>query len=104
MIDDSLRELKEVQKNLKGSKNPHDIEAYRNADAMIKSLTDRRKKLLSASPKFASLLDNIADRLESKGLLKEAHDLDIISNTLEVMAAEPMIPGQQTGGSRIMIV
>jgi len=33
--------------------------------------------------KIASKLDDIAEGLESKGLLKEARDLDIVANTLE---------------------
>lgn len=33
--------------------------------------------------KIASMLDDIADRLESLGLIREAMDLDVISNTIE---------------------
>lgn len=41
--------------------------------------------------KLSSVLDTIADRLESKGLMKEAAEIDVISNTLE--AAEGDKPG-----------
>ena len=33
--------------------------------------------------KIATLIDNLANRLEQKGLLKEAAELDVISNTVE---------------------
>ena len=38
--------------------------------------------------KIVSKLDGIAENLESKGLLKEASDLDVVANTLEKIAAE----------------
>ena len=37
--------------------------------------------------KIAQELDDIASSLEAKGLTKEASDLDIVANTLEVLAA-----------------
>jgi hypothetical protein len=98
-IEDSIQGLKETQKDLKGSKNPHDIEAYRNADAMIKSLTDQKKKMLAGNTaKVASMLDAIADRLESRGFLKEASDLDVISNTIEALDADTVPEGKPTVG------
>jgi hypothetical protein len=36
--------------------------------------------------KLASTLDDIANSIEAKGYIKEAHDLDVISNTLEVIS------------------
>lgn len=36
---------------------------------------------------LSSTLDNIADSLESKGFIKEARELDIISNTIELMGS-----------------
>lgn len=36
--------------------------------------------------KAAARLDSIADRLEAKGFTKEAEELDVISNTMEVEA------------------
>jgi hypothetical protein len=45
---------------------------------MLKSLGVKTKE---ASVPFA--LDKIADRLESIGMVKEAHDLDVVSNTIE---------------------
>lgn len=38
--------------------------------------------------KISSLLDAIANKLESKGLMDEAFDIDVIANTLEANYAE----------------
>jgi len=38
--------------------------------------------------KISSMLDEVAESLESKGLIREASELDKISNTLEVIAAK----------------
>lgn len=39
----------------------------------------------------ASMLDNVADSLEAKGLIKEAEELDVIANTLEMRMAANVI-------------
>ena len=36
--------------------------------------------------KLASLLDDIANRLEAKGLLKEAYQVDVVANTIETQS------------------
>ncbi len=36
-------------------------------------------------------LDKIADRLEGKGLLKEAAEVDVISNTVEKLSEEAVL-------------
>jgi len=33
--------------------------------------------------KLASMLDGVADSLESKGFLKEAEEIDVVSNTID---------------------
>jgi hypothetical protein len=45
----------------------------------LKSFSDKESMI----NKLAAVLDNIANSLEFKGLMKEATELDIISNTLE---------------------
>ena len=39
--------------------------------------------------KISSMLDKVAGSLESKGLLKEAEELDVISNTIESSLTTP---------------
>lgn len=41
---------------------------------------------------ISSTLDSIADSLESKGFIKEARELDIISNTIELMGSKEVNP------------
>lgn len=43
--------------------------------------------------KVSFLIDNLANHLEAKGLLKEAEELDIVSNTIEAMSTESMAIG-----------
>lgn len=40
--------------------------------------------------KLSSMLDSVADRLEAKGLVKEATDIDAISNTIEAAVAKQL--------------
>jgi DNA-directed RNA polymerase subunit RPC12/RpoP len=46
---------------------------------------DQTGKVLRA--KLSSALDKIASHLESLGMVKEAHDLDVVSNTLEATSS-----------------
>jgi hypothetical protein len=45
----------------------------------------KEKPYLTPENKLSSALDAVADSLESKGLIKEAAEVDVISNTLEAM-------------------
>lgn len=38
--------------------------------------------------KMSSMLDNLSDNLQSSDLLKEAYELDRISNSIDIMAAD----------------
>jgi len=94
-IDESLKALEETIKSLKN--DPHGRVLLRDAEIMKQRLLKTKEDIESrGAPEkpstigvhLAATLDEIADKLESKGLLKEARDLDVISNTLEVLAAE----------------
>lgn len=49
----------------------------------IKMKQDKLQKRSPQMNKLSSMLDSIAERLESKGLLKEAEEIDVISNTIK---------------------
>lgn len=45
--------------------------------------------MIDMTETFVQVLDTIADRLEARGLLKEASSLDVISNTIEETVLRP---------------
>lgn len=45
--------------------------------------------------KLSSVLDSIADALESKGLTKEAAEVDVISNTIDKLSEEESEQAEQ---------
>ena len=45
--------------------------------------------------RLSHVLDNISNKLESLGCIKEAHDIDIISNTLERYGSNAIPKGLQ---------
>jgi len=95
LIDDSLKELELTKDAVKGSSNPHDLKILQYADNMIKSLTARKNKILAGGQvgapglvgvRLAGALDSIADRLEERGLTRQAEAFDAISNSIEAAA------------------
>ena len=94
-IDESLKALEETIKSLKN--DPHGRALLRDAETMKEQLLKTKEKAEThgapAKPgtvgvHLAATLDKIADKLESKGLLKEARELDVISNTIEALGVK----------------
>jgi len=83
-LEEAIFNLKEFLEDIKKERFPES--SVSNVEGVLKQLQSKLESVKS-SGKVASMLDDIASRLESKGLLKEAHDLDIISNTLEMLAS-----------------
>lgn len=82
--------MKEILSYIDKFKSGEKIKPYSGpSNVQIRSMFKQEPEY--GTPKLASeiisALDSVADSLESQGYIKEAHDLDVISNTLELMAA-----------------
>lgn len=78
--------LKDILNHINKVRSGEKVEPYKGFSNIYMREMFKVNPTYSA-PKLASILDNIANFLEAKGSIKEAHDLDVVSNTLELMAA-----------------
>jgi len=79
--------IKKAEGYARSSNEKEDQEFISN----VKKLKQQKGLPGNEVPKIASMLDEVADSLESNGFLKEAAQIDIISNTLEQYGDTPKI-------------
>ena len=75
---------KALKNKIKNAKENEDLNPYRiiNSAGFSGKFKDKNDPQMSL---FASKLDDISNSLENKGLIKEAYQLDIIANMLDIL-------------------
>jgi len=75
---------KTLKNKIKNAKENEDLNPYKiiNSAGFSGKFKDKNDPQMSL---FASKLDDISNSLENKGLIKEAYQLDIIANMLDVL-------------------
>jgi len=81
-IEFHLKRLKEVIDSVKEQEN--DLKSQKeDIEGKLEDINWEREQQQKRFSTCSQTLDNLADRLESRGLLKEAEALDIVSNSID---------------------